>query len=383
MNNHKELRRFLIRQTDVETLFVNKLGLNIGIGSILYGQFGNKGADTDIQNVYGNLLGDGDFLQAARIIAQPDLYVLMRSAGTAGLLETRLHWKKSEGDYVVLTEWGNDDSLILSVFEDYRQYLGMLLQNYIESGAEPSTNFFPPEASLEEYLFVLHAVDAFRRVSYQNTLDHIFVERTFISFSTFLQSMAGSIQSLDIRWLLSAFLAVVPGVEQYHIEIDPKALALLLEYDFFEQGKLASGEEVLFFGDSGQVAGVEFLRSWFSSWGFEIGIARSNKIEVIERIFIAPTVLAIHFASLKETANGKALVDHKAYSFDETEIEFAKIFKKAFEMDYTSIPEKVASVPEQKAAMTASEPKQKFCINCGTALIAGAAFCKNCGTQAR
>lgn len=404
MNNMNDPASFLIKQADIGALFAGELGLKINAGSVLYPYSADRRTDTDIRSVYGELLTDGGFLRAARIVAEPDLYALIRNAGIGGLSETRLHRKKTEGDCVVVTEQKEDGDLILSVFDDYGAYLDLWSQSYAGSGEDPTASFFPPEAGLEEFLFILHAVDAFRRVSYQNMLDHVFTEKAYIRLPEFLQSMASSIKSLDIRWLLPAFLTVLPGVERYGTEIDPKDVSLLLEYDFFEQRKLASGEVVLAFGDAGQLTGVEFLRSWFTSCGFEINVAGPGGFAAVERHFIAPTVLTIHFVQLRDVADGKALVNYQPCTAQQLRAKLGEVFEAALTMPATQpvtnppvTPQRPAPpnppvMPQEPVSPVAGQAQPqppigprsyKFCRNCGKQISYDAAFCGNCGAKQR
>jgi hypothetical protein len=194
--------------------------------------------------------------------------------------------------------------------------------------------------------------------------------------------MADSIKSLDIRWLLPAFLAVTPGVEHYQTEIDPKNIAVLLQHDFFTEGKLASGEDVLVFGEAGQIMGVEFFRSWFTSCGLEIKVAGPDGFTTAERLFIAPTVLANHFVRLEGAGNGKALVNHQAYTTEQLAFKLDELFGQAFAQEVTPVKPAAAPalVPPSPPTVPAP-PVKNFCGECGSKISAGAAFCGNCGTK--
>jgi len=180
--------------------------------------------------------------------------------------------------------------------------------------------------------------------------------------------MAVSIKSMDIRWLLPAFLVVTPGLEQYQSEIDPQNIGVLLEHDFFREGKLASGGDVLIFGEAGQIMGVEFFRSWFTSCGVEINVACSDTFEAVERLFIAPTLLGNHFVRLEGTDNGKAMVNHQLYTTEQLAFELDELFGSAFAVNVVS---KTAPTP----------PAKKFCSSCVSKVSVGAVFCGNCGAK--
>lgn len=406
MEKVKEPVSFIIGPDDIGVLLAGGPELVPNSGSVFYKAAPAAGADADVKTAYSELLADQDFLRALRVIAQPDLYATVRGAGAQGLTELRLHRKKSEGAYVAATEQDADGRWLISLFDDYRNWLVWWTNSFAGPGDVPAANFIPPKVSLEEFLFVLHAVDSFRRVSYENMLSHVFTDRTYVKTPEFLRSMADSLKSLDIRWLLPTFLAVTPGVEQYQTEMSPQNIAILLQHDFFREGKLASGEDVLIFGEAGQIMGVEFFRSWFTSCGMEINVAGADGFKTVERLFIAPTVLANHFVRLEDASGGKALVNHQTYTKEQLAVKLDELFGQAFALDVVPVvakpaaalvsqppspppEEKSAAAPAQKKAAApgqapqapAGQPAQKFCRQCGTKLTPTASFCKNCGTK--
>lgn len=376
MDIGKEPVSFIIEQGDIGTLLAGDPGLLPNSGSAFSKVTPVVSTGMDRNAVYGELLGNRDFLRSLRIIAQPDLYGTVRISGAQGLTGIRFHRKNSEGSSVAVTEQDTDGRWVISLFDDYKAYLAWWMKGFVGPSESPTANFIPPKVSLEEFLFVLHAVDSFRRVSYQNMLSHVFSDRTYVKVPEFLRSMADSLKSLDIRWLLPAFLAVTPGVEQYQTAIDPQNIAILLQQDFFTEGKLDSGEDALIFGEAGQIMGVEFFRSWFTSCGLEINVSGPNGFKTAERLFIAPTVLANHFARLEDAGDGKAMVNHQAYTTEQLTFKLDELFGQAFAIDVMPVRAKSDAAPSPAAPSV-----RNFCVNCGSKVLAGAVFCDNCGTK--
>lgn len=371
MDKVKEPVSFSIELADIGALLARDTGLSPNSGSTFYKAAPVAGAGRDIKSAYRELFADQEFLKALRIVAEPDLYTVVRVAGAQGLTEMRLHRRKSEGEYVAATELRADGSLTISVFDGYKDWLAWWTKGFAGLSDVPAVNYIPPKVSLEEFMFVLHVVDSFRRVSYQNMLNHVFTDRAYIKIPEFVGSMADSIKSLDIRWLLPAFLAVTPGVEQYQTDIDPQNIAVLLQHEFFTEGKLASGDDVLVFGEAGQIMGVEFFRSWFTSCGMEIKVAGPDGFMAAERLFLAPTILGNHFTRLEGADNGKAMVNHQAYTTEQLTFKLGELFERAFAIDIVPVRVKIATAP----------PVKNFCGKCGLKISAGAAFCGNCGTK--
>ncbi len=358
MSTMNEPVAFIIEQADVPGL-LKAMGLQCNEGSDLYRAEAGLTSDTDIKSTYGEFLADENFLQACRIIARPDLYVTARASGASGFSESRLHRKKDEGDRVALTEAAEDEGILITLFPDYGVYLDGLTENLAIPVETPAANYIPPTVSLEEFLFILHAVDSFRRVTYRNMLDHVFTSRAHITILEFAQSMGDALNALDIRWLLPNFMAVTPGVQEYKSNLDPENLAVLLTHNFFESGKLHSGEDVLVFGEAAQVMGVEFLQSWLQSYGFEIKLSGPNGFQTLERLFIAPTVLTNHLVRLAGTQGGKAVVNHQAYTGEHLLIKLDEIFDAAFSAEPSELPPvepaAVPSAPKRPAASPASK----------------------------
>ncbi|HXK77090.1 MAG TPA: zinc-ribbon domain-containing protein [Oscillospiraceae bacterium] len=408
MGTHQEPSVFIVKQADIPALFQKELRLEITSGSLFYTIRQGGAASSNLKKTYASLLADPEFLRAARILAQPDLYVTVRAAGIKGLTELRLHRRKDEGAYVAAAEAMEDGGIAISVFDDYRAYLDRWARDSAGTADETAVNYLPPKIRFGEFLLALHAIDSFRLVSYRNMLDHAFMERTYIKTAEFTQSMADSIRSLDIRWLLPAFLAVTPGAEECRAKIDPKDLAVLMEQDFLVPSKLSpGGEDILYFGEAGQLMGVEFLRSWFSSFGFEIQVAEGTGFTAAERLFIAPTLLSIRLVRLETAEDGGVMVNHQAYTTDQLMQKLDELFGAVFAAERPAVPTAASdaaapSEPLSPAAETslekpaeetapaqaktppaASAPAGRFCWNCGHKLSDNAAFCANCGAKVK
>jgi hypothetical protein len=162
------------------------------------------------------------------------------------------------------------------------------------------------------------------------------MESAHQKFSDFTQTMAAAISSADIRWLLPAFMVILPGFETYKIEIIPENAGVLYDYNFLENAKLASGDDVLIFGEAGESMGIEFYRTWLMASGFEINVSESNGFTTTDRIFIAPTAVTNHFVRLETSGNGNTMVNHQAFTIEELNVKLDELFEKAFTMPITS-----------------------------------------------
>lgn len=378
MNRINEPITFVVKQEDIATL-LSEMKLTCNQGSSFYSIAAGSSANNGIKPMYKELILDKEFYLAMCIVAQPDLYVRMRSAGVKGISKTRLHKSNSEGGIVVLTEQGEGDDIIITMFDNYKSFLHKWAHKFIGSVEAPVANYIPPELGLEEFMLILHTIDSYRRVTYHNLLDHVYIEKAYVKISEFTRTMAESLIKLDIRWLLPAFMAVTPGIEQYITNMEAKNLGILMTHNFFAEGLLGSGEEVLVFAEAGQVMGLEFLHSWLISFGFEINIAFGNGFKTVERFFVAPTILTNHFVRLRDLQGGKAMVNHQTYVSEQLMSKMDELFVKALTLKIMPTPTAQTVVPLAQAAPPL--PIAKFCRNCGTKLADSAVFCVNCGTK--
>lgn len=319
---------FELLKNDAKYLLEKELGLQINRGSAFYRDSGGGSEPAYGKSEYRALLDNPEFQRSARIVANPDLYVINRIGGGAmGLEEIRLHRKKSEGDDLVAVAEATDGNCTIMGFESFGKYLDWWAERFAGKNEDTAVNYFPMKLRLEEFLFLLHAVDSYRRVSYQNLLDFNYTNRPAMEFAEFAQTMAASLKSRDIRWLLPAFLVVTPGMEQYKIEVEPGQAAVLADQNFtvtLETG--AGGKKLLAFGEAGKCAGVEFFRSWLMASGFEINTAGTDGFTGVERVFIAPTALANHFFRLETSETGGALVSHQAYTSEELKRKLEELY---------------------------------------------------------
>ncbi|HAP32783.1 MAG TPA: hypothetical protein DCQ14_07020 [Firmicutes bacterium] len=378
MTSENKPAAFDIRVNDIGKLFMEELGLTPQQGSALSG-IGRSvdGEGRDLKSVYREYLQDQEFTRAARCVAAPDLFVINRiGGGGLDLEEIRLYHKKSEGDVVVATAITADGAFTMRPFDNYTAYLEWWSEKYACKNEETTANYIPPKVSLEQFLFILHAIDCFRQVSYKNMLSFKYAEKATIEFSEFAQGMAASLKSGDIRWLLPAFTVVLPGFSQFNVEIEPGDVSIVMEQNFLLNARRTStGEMVLAFGEAGQNMGVEFYRTWMMSSGFEINVARPTDFTAIERLFVAPTALANHFVRIETVAGGKGVVNHQAYTREQLEHKLLELFERAFDSVLREAPQPLP-LPR-----TSREAPRKYCGQCGTQLKPTARFCDNCGTK--
>lgn len=375
MKSRNETVIFEVELRDVGSLLLDVLGIEPNRGSTFY-EAGLADIEPieDLREKYRELLEDEDFIKAIRIASEPDVYAINRiGGGCMDLNEVRLHGKASEGKCLAATARAADGTYQIQLYKDYKEYLDWWTGSFAGKSEEAVDGYIPRRLSMEQLLFVLHAIDSFRIVSYKNLLNHIYVEKAYISYSEFAETMADSVRSRDIRWLLPTFMAVLPGFEKYSLKMVPEDAAFLVEQGIMENAKLSKDDEpVMVFGESGHRLGVEFFRFWMLSSGFEIRKLEAEGFETKERFFIAPTAVANHFMDIK----GKATVECSSYTREQLVSKLEKLFGDSFKVEDAIRAHDTLKMPR-------SETEMIYCRACGKQISSSSKFCKYCGAKTR
>ncbi|MGB3005292.1 MAG: zinc ribbon domain-containing protein, partial [Chitinophagaceae bacterium] len=259
----------------------------------------------------------------------------------------------------------------------------------------------------EFLIYVLGAIDQYRRCSYENMLNHRPEETFSFSLATYAANIEKELKSGDLRWLLPAFAALTPGFNELNLTEDKMVYEQLIDADVMLP--VSSGEAgFLFgFGEVGKDLGTEFFRTWVQSAGIEVNNITTEGMNLQHRAFVAGTMLANHFFEILPAAETR------------NRIRYAPLNRNALgellEAWATPLPEKIVPVEtikqEEKApalvtevttaetitGVTAAETVAKAttietitdataaaetsnCTTCGSVVLPGAHFCPKCGT---
>lgn len=351
-----------------------------------------QNAGANLQPDLATLLGQADARQALKIAASPDLIVKGRiGGGSVDLMEFTLARSQPEGNRLVLVAGAEQSSVLLRLFATGADFIGWFMGHYAGKNDQTVANYIPPTVELGEFLYMLHAIDAFRIASFKGMLAYQAGQRPTLRLPEFTESLHRAVRSKDIRWLLPAFLILTPGLDPAGFDLDAEKTRILMARKFLtlnqEQG---SQEQVLGFAEAGQTMGVEFYRTWLVAAGFEIQAATPGGVSAISRVFFAPTALANHLVQIDpEKAAGRPIqVNHQAMTYSQLEQKLSQIFEQALSLPV--VPLSMASTQDLVTAAdnqsppvpaAASKPATRFCAQCGSPLQPGAKFCKSCGAK--
>ncbi len=316
-NKVKEGQLFQVKRNDLGPLLLDQMGLSPNQLSPLKEVLSSYSAGSGLLGSEGEKLLENElFRKLAPTLAAPDLLIKNRLGGSiTPFEEMRACAGKSLGEAIVLVTIGDDSSYVLRLFDNHREYAQWWAESFAGKNDQVVANYIPPKVSLDAFLFLLHAVDWFRREAYQNALNYAAGEEIYVNPEQFSQGLSTSVSSKDLRWLVPSLIMVVPNIERYNFTIIPEDINLLNSMQFFNmEKKPGSGEDAFTFGEAGQVMGIEFMRTWLLSAGFELSSLAQGSIDFVDHFFIAPTGLANHFVSFEMTDNNRCLVNHQAFT---------------------------------------------------------------------
>jgi hypothetical protein len=368
---------FQVSRGDLGPLFVDTLRLRCNPLSPLARDLGgyapgSAAPSDDLVDVSEHPL----FPKVARILARPGICFTHRTGGGSTPVShfTACYNREIDGQAVAVATPSFEGSLLIQLFDTPSDYLAWWLGLIGTKVEEPTANCLPQPVRLESLVYLLHAIDAYRRASFESMLSYAPADQLFLRAADFTDSMSRSIRSADVRWLLPAFLHLTPNLDVSNFDPQPEHLTALAERDFLALGKeRETQEDVLVFGEAGMAMGVEFYRTWMMAIGFEATALTARGERVLHRAFLAPTAIANHLVLL-ESADDGCVATHEALTFSELAAKLAELLKAAIaEPTVSGIPEREEPAP---AAAGTAEP---VCPACNATVLAGARFCPSCG----
>lgn len=322
----------------------------------------------------GKLHRDSEFKKAAEVLASPSLKVSIRRGGSTLPFEASTVYAKKEKDditFVYLKEV--DNTLMMTLFTDVRSYTGYFAaQNASPVEAVP-LNTIKATQDIETLLFIFNLLDCYRRTymglmleGSEDTIDAIYEDE-------FLSVFEKNLKSKDIRWLLPAFLNLVPGVGDFAISLTGEQLDYAEAMDFINRSaNKKENRPVYYLGSNARYMGLEFSLFWKYAAGFEVTgwDEKAMSAEILGRYFLAPTEEGNHLIRLIPMGE-KAKFTHFCLSLKELEEELCNILE-----GYLS---GLAKASGFKVSITGKA--NNFCGSCGARLEKGSAFCGNCGAK--
>ena len=315
-------------------------------------------------------------------LSRPDWTVTIRMGGGDWPIQELVLCGQSDGGAVTgIRPSGTMDASLFG-WASPEAFSAWWCGQFAHRGEEDVPNPIPPSCSLEAFLMMLQAVDAYRRALMLATLAHRPSTDLRMTAADFNAACRSSIAARDIRWLAAAFMLLVPGLGAYKLAGGAESLKPAYDRDFlatFADGE--KGAQQLGFGQVGQMVGLEFARGWQMAAGYESRTAAPEGIRAVARGFVAPTALTNHFVRLEPLADGRANANHQTMGFTEMNAALTGVLREAVQA--ARMPAGAHATGTANASLPGSPAAggDRFCHQCGTKLDAGASFCLQCGTR--
>jgi hypothetical protein len=302
------------------------------------------------------------FEKVMEILTQPELQIHHRLADpTGGLTLFSAYFSREQANLIAVLYPAPGDALYLRVFTSIDEYLYWWLGTLGTKTDKNVENVLAEPMSMETFIYVLHAIDSYRRLHYQTALNFESVPRGVVNANEFGNSLLKSMESHNYLWLLPSFLRAASELQNCNIAPAPNDLLRLKELEMLSAGVMG-GENVMAFGPRLERLGTEFKIGFQSSMGLSATVQTHEGTWVSERLFLAPTLLTNHlFEVLPGTQSW--IVRHRPCTLNDLIERFTKIIYDGIRASSESIPDsaRIRQVkkekPQQAASAVAAAPK--------------------------
>ncbi len=252
-------------------------------------------------------------------------------------------------DLFVVVSPSFEDAFVLEVLEGIEEVAAWWADTLASPVEDDRPNLLPPPIALETLVYAFHTIDAFRRATLEGMLAYTTTEQPAISADEFSDSLLRAIGSRDLRWLLPAFLHLVPGLDVAGIDPRSEHLLFLVNQSFFvPAAEREDDRDVLVFGEAGIALGAEFHHGWLSAAGFELLVRSTDGTTCLERGFLAPTAFTNHMVLVG--AEHGAPVNHQAMTLRRLMAKVVELVELAVEKAQEPIAAKPPSPPVESKA---------------------------------
>ena len=383
---------FQVSASDLGPLFIDRFRISPQAASPLRDLLdGYTPGERQLSADGTEIAGRKDAETLARIVEDPILAIVTQSGGGPApvLRSVTVHNPPHHKDAFITVTPSFEGAVLFQWHESAWFFLARWLDLVATKTEEAAQNLIPPPTTPLEMMFTLHAVDLFRRVALENQLDpEAHPVSGAVTPEFFASTLRSSIQSRDSRWLLPAYLLMMPdtGLENASLD-DVEQLEALSRRQFLLPAPEPDGQDLLVFGEASRSMGTEFLHLWWGGSGFQAMAKRSRGTKPLASGFFATTALTHHFFVHEEDEANSACINHQPLTRSELETRMAKLMAGLLE-EAIQTAERAKRSRSRKTTpppQTAAEPppppsaEQRFCSACGKAQVEGARFCNQCG----
>jgi hypothetical protein len=264
-------------------------------------------------------LGFPQFQRAAAILANP-LIKLSAAKGGGALPGEKFSVfgspQPSGMEFAALLRPG--DATLVLYFASQAAFLDWWTGLFACQANTPVVNRLLPALPLEEFTFLLHVLDSFRRIYMQSMLLYHPLKDCRIGVPDFTASFDVALNSGDMRWLMPALFSLTPGFSGTQLDLQPDVLITAEMLEFVQRVKDAErGTDELVYLEPAIALGSEFAASWMWGLGLLVELLAASGTTAFAREFLAPTAITNHLFSVTKGPENLDLFTHFALTLDE------------------------------------------------------------------
>jgi hypothetical protein len=299
------------------------------------------------------------FRRAAGILTNPQVRLSAIKGGSALPFEPFTVYAcpgASGMEFAALLKPG-DEALVLYFASD-QSFLDWWLDLFACKSTSPIVNTLVPRLPVEEFTFVLHVLDTFRRIYMESMLLYHPLKECRILEEDFKASFAVALNSADVRWLLPAFFSLTPGLRGTLLDLQPGIVETAEMLHFISRTKNPDGgASDLLYGKPAMALGYEFATSWMFGLGLTVEVLNGVGTRLVAREFLAPTGLSNHLFTVEKGQAGLDMFTHLALTLEEYGSHMSALLQnaKAKALEPVSEPQALGQSSPQKPIATLPE----------------------------
>lgn len=319
------------------------------------------------------LLQNNLFVAAMQVLATPQCLIRVYAGGG-----TQPH-----GDLFICIQTDNktvsatavtptqDNNWAVIPFSETKQCINWLL-DFVAVENETAAPAVLPETFTPEFLlYVLGAIDQYKRCGYEALLQYRQEESPVFSLNAFADNMQKAMKSADLRWLLPSFVVLTPGFSELNLTANSTVYEQLIDADIMLPVESTAAEPLFTFGETGKELGEEFSKNWMQSAGIEVNNFSGAGVAVQHRAFLAATLLTNHLFEIENTETGSSIKYASMSPLSLTALLEEWITK--------TVAEPATVKAEETTTQQAAASVKKFCPQCGEPVRESTKFCAKCG----
>jgi hypothetical protein len=299
------------------------------------------------------------FQRAAGILANPQFRLSAVKGGSALPLEPFTVYAcpgASGMEFAALLQPG--DAALVLYFASDQSFLDWWLDLFACKATSSIVNTLVPRLPVEDFIFVLHVLDTFRRIYMESMLLYHPLKECRIPEEDFKASFTVALNSGDVRWLLPAFFSLTPGLRGMQVDLQAGIIATAEMLHFISRTKNPDGAtDDLLYGEPAIAFGYELATSWMFGLGLTVEVLNGDETRLVAREFLAPTALSNHLFTVEKGQAGLDMFTHLALTLDEYGGHMTSLLQNAKTKASEPVPEpqSVAQGSPQKTAATIPE----------------------------